>query len=175
MDEQHNEKMEEINLRSEEVQEIMGRIPSWTERWGITVIGLVVVTLLAGTALFPFPDSLTGQFIFIPQNDIRQKHPVGYVLLPVHGIGMVKNGMDVTVRLDNYPDGTFGYLNGKVYNIANMPDNEGLYQVSVFFPNGLITSESIQLPTKSQLSGTAEIIVAKKRLIDKIRKSKTFQ
>ena len=45
---------EEINLRSEEVQEIMGRVPPWIERWGITVIALLLVVILAGAAMFPY-------------------------------------------------------------------------------------------------------------------------
>ena len=61
------EEAEEINLRSEEVQEIMGRVPPWIERWGITVIALLLVVILAGAALFPYPDTLTGRFIFLSE------------------------------------------------------------------------------------------------------------
>ena len=55
MSKQDIEKVEAevINLRSEEVQEIMGRIPTWIERWGITAIGLLLMIILAGAALFP--------------------------------------------------------------------------------------------------------------------------
>ena len=63
---ERNEGVDEINLRSEEVQEIMGRIPSWIERWGITAIGLLLMIILAGAALFPYPETLTGRFGELP-------------------------------------------------------------------------------------------------------------
>ena len=35
-------------LRSEEVQEVMGQIPSWIVRWGIGVLFLALLILLVG-------------------------------------------------------------------------------------------------------------------------------
>lgn len=89
-------------------------------------------------------------------------------MLPALGIGQVKKGQDVKIRLENYPDREFGYLTGRVHGIANIPDENGLYQVDILFPDGLKTSEEILLPANSQMIGTAEIVVADKRLIDKI-------
>ena len=89
-------------------------------------------------------------------------------MLPALGLGQVKKGQEVKVRLENYPDREFGYLTGKVGNVANIPDGNGLYQVDILFPNGLKTSEEMLLPTNCQMIGTAEIVVADKRLIDKI-------
>lgn len=53
-------KEESIELRSEGVQELMGRIPSWTVRYGISVIALVVVLLLGLAALIRWPDVVAG-------------------------------------------------------------------------------------------------------------------
>jgi hypothetical protein len=36
---------ENIELRSEEVQEILGRPPQWIIRWGITIIFIIVAGL----------------------------------------------------------------------------------------------------------------------------------
>ena len=58
-------------------------------------------------------------------------------ILPAQGIGQVKTGQDVKVRLDNYPDREFGYLTGKVHDVAYIPDDNGLYQVNIFFLMGL--------------------------------------
>ncbi|MCP5105918.1 MAG: hypothetical protein GY950_21200, partial [bacterium] len=40
------EQLQAIEIRSEEVQEIMGFIPHWIIRWGITVIFLVIFFVL---------------------------------------------------------------------------------------------------------------------------------
>ena len=46
----------EVELRSEELQDVMGKIPPWILRWGIIVLFGVVVVLLGGSAFFTYPD-----------------------------------------------------------------------------------------------------------------------
>jgi HlyD family secretion protein len=63
---EHKEKIPE--LRSEEVQEVMGEIPGWILRWGITILFLVVMMLVVGSCFFKYPDvigsemTLTGRY-----------------------------------------------------------------------------------------------------------------
>jgi len=46
----------DIELRSEEFQELLGVVPPWILRWGITVLAVVVVVLLIGSAIIKYPD-----------------------------------------------------------------------------------------------------------------------
>ncbi|MBO6015753.1 MAG: RpiB/LacA/LacB family sugar-phosphate isomerase, partial [Lachnospiraceae bacterium] len=71
----------------------------------------------------------------------------GYELKELVKKHLEEKGQEVKVRLENYPDREFGYLTGKVGNVANIPDGNGLYQVDILFPNGLKTSEEMLLPT----------------------------
>lgn len=48
----------EVELRSEEVQEIMGQIPVWIERWGITLLFGIVMALLIGSCFFRYPETI---------------------------------------------------------------------------------------------------------------------
>lgn len=48
----------EIELRSEEFQEVLGSVPSWILRRGITIIAIIVFILLIGSALFKYPDTI---------------------------------------------------------------------------------------------------------------------
>lgn len=56
----------QIELRSEEFQEVLGSVPSWILRRGITLIAIIMMMILIGSALFKYPDiistsmSLTG-------------------------------------------------------------------------------------------------------------------
>ena len=54
---------EHIELRSEEFQEILGSVPHWILRWGIIVLALVVVILLAGSAIIKYPDVIPAQIV----------------------------------------------------------------------------------------------------------------
>lgn len=54
------ESIENNNLRSEEVQEIMSRIPNWTIRWGITLIFVLILLFIFLSWLIKYPDVIEG-------------------------------------------------------------------------------------------------------------------
>lgn len=48
------------NFHSEEAQEILGRIPSWIIRWGITVIFSIFAIIIIGCCFIKYPERVTG-------------------------------------------------------------------------------------------------------------------
>jgi len=54
---------DKIELRSEEFQEVLGSVPPWILRWGITVLAVVVVILLIGSAIIKYPDVISAQIV----------------------------------------------------------------------------------------------------------------
>lgn len=60
--------VEHIELRSDEVQEILGHIPSPIIRYGVTVILSVVLVLFAGSFFFKYPDILSAPVEVISYN-----------------------------------------------------------------------------------------------------------
>jgi HlyD family secretion protein len=57
------EEYEKIELKSEEFHDILGGTPHWILRWGISLILLVVVLFIVGTAFFKYPDTISGTFV----------------------------------------------------------------------------------------------------------------
>ncbi len=57
-----------IEIRSEEVQEILGTPPRWIIRWGITVMLLVVVVLLGGSYYYKYPDMIAARVTILSEN-----------------------------------------------------------------------------------------------------------
>lgn len=53
----------EIELRSEEVQEVMNQVPPWILRCGIFLLFIIVMTLLAGSWFFKYPDVIKSEII----------------------------------------------------------------------------------------------------------------
>jgi len=96
-----------------------------------------------------------------------QSSPIGKALLPVQGSGKVKPGQRVNVRLTNFPDQEYGYLEGIVKNISNTPDSKSMYVVEIRFPKGLTTNYGKILPITRQMEGSAEIITQDIRLIER--------
>lgn len=64
----------EIELRSEEVQEVMDQIPSWMVRWGVTILFIMILLLLIGSYFFKHPDVITTDMI------LTSTHPTAQVV-----------------------------------------------------------------------------------------------
>lgn len=63
-----NQLLKEVEIRSEEVQEIMGFIPHWIIRWGLTVIFLVATFLMIGSWFFKYPDIIASTIVVTTEN-----------------------------------------------------------------------------------------------------------
>ena len=59
---------EQIELRSESVQEILGRPPQWVIRWGITVVFLVIIGLFIGSYFFKYPEVISAPIVVTTEN-----------------------------------------------------------------------------------------------------------
>ncbi len=57
-----------IEIRSEEVDEILGKTPSWILRRGIIVLGFIIVTLLAASWFFRYPDIISAPIVITSLN-----------------------------------------------------------------------------------------------------------
>ncbi len=55
--EQNNNTHDRIELRSEKVRRLIGEIPPSLVRWGIAVILIVFIALIAAVSLLPYPYS----------------------------------------------------------------------------------------------------------------------
>lgn len=69
----------EVEIRSEEVQEVMGQIPAWIVRWGITLLFIVVLVLLVGSYFFKYPDVITTEMT------LTSRHPVAQIVARTSG------------------------------------------------------------------------------------------
>lgn len=54
------EEEKNIELRSEDFQEILGDIPPFILRWGISIVGMICAVLLIGSAIFKYPDTISA-------------------------------------------------------------------------------------------------------------------
>jgi len=59
---------ENIELRSNEVQEILSRPPKWIVRWGITIILAVVLIIVTGSWFFKYPDIISANIVLTTEN-----------------------------------------------------------------------------------------------------------
>lgn len=64
----NEKKYKDIELRSNEVQEVMNHIPSSILRYGITVLFIIVCLLIIGSAFFNYPDTVETEFTLTTQS-----------------------------------------------------------------------------------------------------------
>lgn len=66
-----------LNLRSEEVQEILSNPPSWIVRWGITLIFMFTILILILSFAIKYPDFVSAKVLVTteqPMEKIMARH-----------------------------------------------------------------------------------------------------
>ena len=66
-------------LRSAEVQEILGQVPSWIVRWGIGLIFLIITAFMLGSFFFRYPEVIKAPIVITTEN------PPSYALAKSNG------------------------------------------------------------------------------------------
>lgn len=59
---------EKINIKSDEITEILGTPPRWIIRWGITVIFSVIGIVFIGSIFFKYPDTVIAPAVITAEN-----------------------------------------------------------------------------------------------------------
>jgi len=75
MEEENNE----IEIRSEEVHEILSHVPNWMIRWGITLIFILVIMLLVLSWVIKYPDVVQGKLT------LTTEHPPSRLVCQANG------------------------------------------------------------------------------------------
>lgn len=68
------DKLDNIDLRSEEVQEILSKIPHWMIRWGNSLLLLLILLLLIISWLIKYPDIITSQVVVTTQMPLQEEY-----------------------------------------------------------------------------------------------------
>jgi hypothetical protein len=149
--------------RSEEVQEIMGRMPPWILRSGITLIALLVLAAFVAAWFFRYPEVVSANVVML------QDHS-SYIVqgaMPASGAWKVKSGQKALIRLTAYPYEEYGLLQGTVQlTRANVADTN--FQVSIRLDHQLFTTTGKEIPVQPRLDGTAEIMTEDKSVLQRM-------
>ncbi|WP_321331669.1 HlyD family efflux transporter periplasmic adaptor subunit [uncultured Bacteroides sp.] len=89
---EEEEKNRDIELRSEEVQEVLNHISPWIVRWGITALFIILLIILVGCWAFKYPDTVAAEVT------LATAEPPAFVLAHATGkldILYVENGSEV--------------------------------------------------------------------------------
>lgn len=140
---EEKKKYKEIELRSEEVQEVMGQIPAWIIRWGITVLFLVVLALVIGSCFFKYPDVISATMT------LTSYHPAAQVMARTSGKisklyvtdqQTVEEGTNLAVIENPASTTDVFYVKERLSRVLNHPDSA----LVLFLPVKELSLGSIQ-------------------------------
>lgn len=89
--------------------------------------------------------------------------------VPVSGLGRVKVGQEVNIKLSGFPYMEFGVLTGKIRTLSLIPAGD-VYIAEIDLLNGLRSTYNISLDFINEMTGTADIITDNSRLIFRLIK-----
>jgi HlyD family secretion protein len=161
-----SKKIAEINSHSKEVQDILGRIPSWLIRNGIVMVLLIVMVLIAGSWYFKYPDVISAPVV-VAADASNPAAITGYARLPMKGAGKVKVGQRVNLKFITYPYLEYGTVKGVVSKISSVPSGD-YYALELSLPDQLVSTFGKRFEFREELKGTAEIITDEERLLNRI-------
>lgn len=84
------------------------------------------------------------------------------------GIGKIKAGQQVILRVEGYPVDEFGYLRATVEHITSIPSRTDSFLLKAALPHGLHTNYNKQLFFRNNLVARAEIITDDRRLANRL-------
>ncbi len=90
--------------------------------------------------------------------------------VPVSGLGRVKVGQEVNIKLSGFPYMEFGVLTGKIRTLSLIPAGGSVYIAEIDLVNGLTSTYNISLDFINEMTGTADIITDNSRLIFRLIK-----
>ena len=157
------EKEKEIELRSEEVQEVMNRVPPAILRYGSGVLLGIVLLLLGVSAWFSYPETVVTEFTLATGMDGL---PQGAGRVAMLDIGKIALGQQVVIHLTGFPEETYGFMEGTVTAVSPIPDEKGDYLLSISLSSETVERCKAVLSIVKGTQGTAKVIIKERTLLE---------
>lgn len=119
----------DIDLKSEEFQEVLSAVPSWILRWGITLAFSFLMALIIGSFLFKYPDILNAPIIVTTES------------LPAGVVAKISGRIDALFVTEKQPV-TKGQMLACIENPAKLEDALALKQYLAGFEREEIAGQA---------------------------------
>lgn len=153
-------------FHSEPVNEIMGEVPSWTIRWGVTIIFVTLISIVAGACFIRYPQTVITTVLM----SVSDTSLTGVIIVHSSDISKIKVGQEVVASLTAFPPSEYGTVKGRVSRISkrpqNLDDGSFAYKIEAVFKDGTPQDLKVRLSGFQEADGQAVIVVEEKRLID---------
>lgn len=122
-----------VELRSEELHEVLGSVPAWILRRGIYLVGVIVVILLVGSWFFKYPEIISSTMVLsgtTPASPVVARTNGRIMKMYAHDNQLIKEGEYLAV-------------------LENPANTEDVYLLKQYLQKLLVNTDNIpQLPKK---------------------------
>jgi multidrug resistance efflux pump len=148
---------------SSELFNLKSKVETWIQQY-------VIVAPESGKVLFTSflqQNQLlsAGQELFYVQPP--QSNYYGQLMVSQTGLGKIKKGQKVLVRVQSYPSNEFGYILGVVNYISDIPTSRDSFLIKVDLPKGLQTNYNKTIFFRNSLMADAEVMTDNRKLFDR--------
>jgi hypothetical protein len=167
---------------SDEVNEMLGKVPSWIVRWGISLMAFTLLILVVVSLYIKIPETVRADITMTLAKSSADKRVsamhknflMGCLYVSSSELLVIKKGQPVCVKVDSYPYMSYGVLKGWVYHVCDSVQGKG-GRIDVVFPDGLVTTYRKPLKYIPGMDGKAEIITNRIKLFHYMFRSTSFQ
>ena len=178
------EEREYVELRSEEVQEILGTPPGWLVRWGTLVVLTCFAALLGVAAIISYPDVIEAKVVIttaVPPVDViartdghiarlfvRDKVPVkqGAVLAVLQSTAKYEDIQKLDAIVEQWQN-----VNSNSLKDLKLPEQLEIGELQAIYSTFVQDVEKYRFGTVDRTSSLKRNIVSLDRQIDKLEKS----
>ncbi len=169
----HNKQKELLDLdkqvmdQEQKLQAALALLKTATEAW---IQQYVVTAPESGTVQLVAPlqaneQVTTGQELFYVQPALSNYY--AQLMAGQGGLGKVKEGQAVRLKVQSYPSEEYGYVKGVIRSVSAFPNRRDSFLVSVDLPQGLHTAYGKEIFFRNGLSASAEVITDNRKLFDR--------
>jgi multidrug resistance efflux pump len=142
---------------------LKSKVEDWMQQYIVTATEpgkIVFVTFLQQNQLLT-----RGQPVFYIQPPQSQYY--GQLMVSQTGLGKIRLGQQVLIKVESYPSAEFGYLKGIVTYIPVIPTASDSFLIKVNLPDGITTSYHKTIYFRNDLIAHAQVITDNRRLIER--------
>ena len=159
----HQKALDKLDIESkifQSVKELKSAIQSWEHQY------LIKSSVAGRSSFFAFWKAKQ----YVHANDVLLgitppiEQYVCRAYVPTQGVGKIRRGQKVMIKISAFPYEEFGFFIGEVRGISNAP-LDSQYSVEVELRNGLTTTRDFHLPNHALHEGVGEIITSDKSLL----------
>ncbi|MDR0296032.1 MAG: hypothetical protein LBH91_07640 [Prevotellaceae bacterium] len=157
--------MDSIELRSEKVRSIIGKIPSIVVRSGISILFAVFLLLLIGSYSFPYTETIQVPAQIIPSGDSSYS---AQLEIPIALQSKIEQGLPVMIEVEGYTKNKYGQLFGNIEQQDStyiIKETHKYLIAKVNLEDNLCLSGGKVITYYPSMQGKATILLKKERLL----------